>query len=202
MAQGTALLLLNPGARKAGGGNVEIADALRERGLTVIAESLDDPGGIAGIIVRHAESVDRVIVGGGDGTLGSATRPAVDAGLPLAILPLGTANNVARTLGIPDDLDTACDIAAGNERRRIDVGEVNGRCFLTAASFGLSVAITETLSSEAKRRWGALGTERASGAGAHPLGWRGAAHAHGAGGGGKRSLLRQCASRGRGCRDR
>jgi YegS/Rv2252/BmrU family lipid kinase len=156
MAVRTALLLLNPGARRAGGGRVELADALRQRGLTVIPQRLDDPDGVARIVARRVGSVDRVIVGGGDGTLGSATGPLLDAGLPLGILPLGTANNLARTLGIPEDVDTACDIAAGDERRRIDVGEVNGRCFLTAASFGLSVAITETLSSEAKRRWGAL----------------------------------------------
>lgn len=153
---GTALLLLNPGARKAGGGRVEIADALRERGLAVIAESLGDPAGLDHRIARHVRTVDRVIVGGGDGTLGAAARPVLDAGLCLGILPLGTANNVARTLGIPEDLDVACDIAAGETRRRIDVGVVNDRCFLTTASFGLSVAITESLSRKAKRRWGTL----------------------------------------------
>lgn len=153
---GPALLLLNPGARKAGGGRVEIADALSQRGLTVVAEALPDARGIGPLIARHRSVVDRVIVGGGDGTLSAATRPLLDAGLPLGILPLGTANNVARTLGIPDDLDLACDIAAGESRRRIDVGEVNDRCFLTTASFGLSVAITEALTSEAKRRWGAI----------------------------------------------
>lgn len=151
-----ALLLLNPGARKAGDGEVEIADALRARGLSVVLETLDDPRDLARIIARHAAAIDRVIVGGGDGTLGAAARPLIDAGLPLAILPLGTANNVARTLGIPDNLDAACDIAAGEERRCIDVGDVNGRCFLTTASFGLSVAITESLRGESKRRWGML----------------------------------------------
>lgn len=151
-----ALLLLNPGARKADDGRREIVAALRDRGLTVTAESLGGSATIAELVADHAAAVDRVIIGGGDGTLGTAARPLLDAGLPLGILPLGTANNVARTLGIPDDLDAACDIAAAGSRRRIDVGEVNDRCFLTTASFGLSVAITESLSSEAKRRWGAL----------------------------------------------
>lgn len=152
----TALLLLNPGARKAGGGRVEIADALGERGLTVIAETLGTSNRMVPLIARHASTIDRVIVGGGDGTLGTAAGPLLKAGLPLGILPLGTANNVARTLGIPDDLDAACDIVAGESRRRIDVGQVNDRCFLTTASFGLSVAITASLSSETKRRWGPL----------------------------------------------
>lgn len=152
----TALLLLNPGARKAGDDPNEVAEALRERGVTVIAESLESPDGVARVIARHATAVDRVIVGGGDGTLGAVTPALVETGLPLGILPLGTANNVARTLEIPADLGAACDIAAGESRRQIDVGEVNGHCFLTTASFGLSVAITEELSGEAKRRWGTL----------------------------------------------
>lgn len=152
----TALLLLNPGARKAGDDPEEIAAALRQRGLAIIAEELTDPDGVARTVARHAGSVDRVIVGGGDGTIGAVARPLVETGLPLGILPLGTANNVARTLEIPADLEAACDIAAGDARRRIDVGEVNGHVFLTTASFGLSVAITEELSHEAKQRWGAL----------------------------------------------
>lgn len=152
----TALLLLNPGARKAGSDHDSIADALRARGLTVLLESLDDVKAIPQIIARHASTVDRVIVGGGDGTLSTVARPLIDTRLPLGILPLGTANNVARTLGIPNDMKEACDIATADTRRRIDVGEVNDRCFLTTASFGLSVAITESLSSETKRRWGVL----------------------------------------------
>ena len=152
----TALLLLNPGARKGSASPQDAADTLRARGLDVRFEPLDDPRRAHALIHRHAATVDRVIVGGGDGTLSAVTRALIDTGLPLGILPLGTANNVARTLEIPVDLDAACAIAAGESRRRIDVGEVNGHCFLTTASFGLSVAITEALSSKAKQRWGAL----------------------------------------------
>ena len=152
----TALLLLNPGARKGAVSPSDAADALRARGLDVIFEPLDDPGRAHALIHRHATAIDRVIVGGGDGTLSAVTRALIDTDLPLGILPLGTANNVARTLDIPVGLEAAFDLAAGEARRRIDVGEVNGHCFLTTASFGLSVAITESLSHKAKQRWGAL----------------------------------------------
>jgi YegS/Rv2252/BmrU family lipid kinase len=150
------LLLLNPGARKVDDDPREVADMLRERGLDVVYKPFEDPQRIDEIIRQHAGAVDRVVVGGGDGTLGAATQSLVDTGLPLGILPLGTANNVARTLGIPDDFDRALDIAVGDVQRRIDVGAVNGRCFLTTASFGLSVAITEELTSDVKARWGRL----------------------------------------------
>ncbi len=129
---------------------------LCERGLDVVHEPLDDPANLDDLIRQYAPTVDRVIVGGGDGTLSAVTQAMIDTGLPLGIVPLGTANNVARTLNSPEDIDAALDIAAGDFRRTIDVGEVNGRCFLTTASFGLSVAITEELSSERKARWGRL----------------------------------------------
>jgi YegS/Rv2252/BmrU family lipid kinase len=50
----------------------------------------------------------------------------------------------------------ALDVACGESSRPIDVGLVNDRCFLTTASFGLSVAITEELTSDVKARWGRL----------------------------------------------
>ena len=95
-----------------------------------------------------------MIVAGGDGTLNAALQGLVEAGLPLGIIPLGTANNLARTLGIPSDPAGACEVIAAGHRRRIDLGWVNGRYFCTTASVGLSVQITEELSPEAKRRWG------------------------------------------------
>lgn len=152
----TSLLLLNPFARQANGSDAELEQALRTRGLMPITERLEGSADPSSIIAQHAAHIDRVIVAGGDGTIASVLRPAIDARLPLAIIPLGTANNVARTLDIPGDLDTACDIAAGASRRTIDVGEVNGHCFLTTASLGLSVDITVALTSETKQRWGVL----------------------------------------------
>jgi YegS/Rv2252/BmrU family lipid kinase len=97
-----------------------------------------------------------VIVGGGDGTLGAAVPGLVDTGLPLGIVPLGTANNLARTLGIPSDPEAACAVIAAAHRRRIDLGRVNDRYFFTTASLGLSVRITQELSPGMKRRWGAM----------------------------------------------
>lgn len=151
-----ALLLLNPNARQVGDESFDIATALRGLGLTVTEESIGNPAAIGDIICRHVGAVDRVIIGSGDGTLGASAQALVETGLPLGILPMGTANNVARTIGISDDLNEACTVAAGEFSRRIDVGEVNGHCYLTAASFGLSVAITDALSDEEKSRWGRL----------------------------------------------
>lgn len=151
-----ALLLINPGARRAGEGQEEVLRLLRSLGLEVVLEPAGEAGGIAEQVAQHQGAVDRVIVGGGDGTLHLALQGLVGTGLPLGILPLGTANNLARTLGVPTDPSEACRVIAHGHRRRIDLGWVNGRYFFTTASIGLSVRITEELSTESKRRWGPL----------------------------------------------
>jgi diacylglycerol kinase (ATP) len=149
-----ALLLVNPRARRGAEGAEEIAARLRRAGLDLIVERAGDPAAYAGLVRHHARSVDRVIAAGGDGSINLVVQTLVQVGLPLGIIPLGTANNMARTVGLPLDLEGAVAVAAGPHRRAVDLGRVNGRWFCTTASIGLSVQITEELSPEAKRRWG------------------------------------------------
>lgn len=79
----------------------------------------------------------RLIVGGGDGTL--ATAAALAAGSPVAIgiLPLGTMNLIARTIGMEADLGAAVKQLADAEVKPVDAGRANGRLFLHHVSFGL-----------------------------------------------------------------
>src|SRR3546814_14302779 len=74
-----------------------------ERDLDLRRELCPRPDDLQAAIRRAAGSVDLVVLGGGDGTLNSAAPAPVATGLPLGILPLGTANALARTLGIPQD---------------------------------------------------------------------------------------------------
>ena len=151
-----ALFLVNPRARRGSEGADDIAGRLRGLGLEVVVETTTEPGRFGELIRRHRGAVDRVVVGGGDGTLNAAAQILAEEPLPLGIVPLGTANNLARSLGVPSDVADACGAIAGGRRRRVDLGWVNGRYFCTTASLGLSVQITEELSPEAKRRWGPL----------------------------------------------
>lgn len=66
--------------------------------------------------------VDLVIAAGGDGLVGGVITHIVEAGLPLAILPLGTANDIARSLAIPQHLPTAIEVIATGHERQIDIG--------------------------------------------------------------------------------
>lgn len=96
--------------------------------------------------VDHAEAAahagaDRIAVAGGDGSIGCAAEAALAAGVPLAVIPTGTANDFARAMDIPLDVEEACALAArpGAPTRPVDLARAAGRPFLNAASTGLSV---------------------------------------------------------------
>jgi hypothetical protein len=73
-----------------------------------------------------AEGVDSFIVGGGDGTVSEVARELVGTPATLGILPIGTFNNIARSLGVPMDLSGACDLIIGGHIDTIDIGLLEG----------------------------------------------------------------------------
>ena len=83
---------------------------------------------------------ERVAVAGGDGTLGSAAELAGRLGVPLAVIPTGTANDFARACDLPSDLEAAAELAAtGAETRPMELGRLaDGRPFVNVASAGLA----------------------------------------------------------------
>lgn len=84
-----------------------------------------------------ARRVDAVVVGGGDGTVGTVAAVVAGTGVPLGILPLGTLNHFAKDLGLPLDVDGAAGVIAAAWTREVDVAEVNGRVFVNNSSIGL-----------------------------------------------------------------
>ncbi|WP_315790420.1 lipid kinase [Fischerella sp. JS2] len=149
-----ALLLVNRQSRQGQKRLSEVMSCLVEQGFELIAASAENPQHFSDVIRRYQHQVDLVIVGGGDGTLNAAVDTLVETNLPLGILPLGTANDLARTLKIPNSLSEASKVIATGKVQRIDLGEVNGKYFFNVASLGLSVKITQRLTKEVKRRWG------------------------------------------------
>ena len=153
---GRALLLANPRSRS-GGDPDTVAGLLREAGLDPLCPP--DTGGrdVAAAIRAHAAKVDRVVLAGGDGTMNAAAPALLETGLPFAIIPLGTGNDLARTLGVPEDPAAAARVAAEGRLRAIDVGLANDVPFFNVASVGFGVDLTRALTGDAKRRWGKLG---------------------------------------------
>ena len=112
---------------------------------------------IARDIVRLQHLADMIIVCGGDGSVSSSAMAVMESGLPLGIIPMGTANDLARTLAIPMDLRAAAEVIVRGATRTIDVGTVNGHAFFNVASIGLSTDLAKGLAPELKRRFGRLG---------------------------------------------
>ena len=115
------------------------------------------PNPVKPVIKAAMAKSPMVIVGGGDGTLSSAVDYFVGSDTIFAVLPLGTANSFARTLGLPLDLDGAIEVIAGGRRKRIDLGIINGDYFANAAALGLSPLIADTVPHNLKRWLGMAG---------------------------------------------
>ncbi len=82
-----------------------------------------------------AEGVQRVVVAGGDGTVCEAAEGLFGAGGgELAILPLGTGNDGARTLGVPTDLEAAARAATGGSSRSVDLITIGDHAVLNAVA--------------------------------------------------------------------
>jgi YegS/Rv2252/BmrU family lipid kinase len=152
-----ALLIVNAHSRS-GAAQLRLArQRLEAHGIEAVHRDCGDRSELSPLIVSHGSDVDLVAVGGGDGTLNAAALGVIDRRLPLGILPMGTANDLARTLGIPTDLDEAVRIIAEGHTRQIDLGLVNEEPFFNVASIGLSAELAQELTREMKRRWGRLG---------------------------------------------
>ncbi|WP_375453274.1 lipid kinase [uncultured Methylobacterium sp.] len=150
-----ALLICNPRARNGAIAIEAVRGALRAGGIEPVEPP---PGGdCRATIARHAGDVDLVILGGGDGTMNAAAAALVAAGLPLGILPLGTANDLARSLGLPLDPLAAARLITTAAPQPVDLGWVNGHYFFNVASIGFSAELAGDLTAESKRRWGTLG---------------------------------------------
>lgn len=121
-------------------------------GIPLTEIPADSPEDLDQQIRMHGRGYDTIVIGGGDGTLNAAADALLDLGRPLGILPLGTANDLARTLGLPQDPAAAARVIAAGHTRQIDLGRVNDRWFFNAASVGLPVAIARAHDPELKRR--------------------------------------------------
>lgn len=130
---------------------------VRDKGLRVTPRVTWEAGD-ATTFARDAvqAGVDAVVAVGGDGTVNEVVNGLVDTGVPLGVIPIGTANDFARQMNIPLDADHAMDVILRQPPRAIDVGEMNGRAFLNVSTGGIGAETTQETSSASKERLGSL----------------------------------------------
>ncbi|MGQ0813641.1 MAG: diacylglycerol/lipid kinase family protein [Gemmatimonadota bacterium] len=95
-----------------------------------------------------------VCVVGGDGSIAEAATGLVGTNLPLAVIPRGTANQVALNLGIPRAFEAAVETAVNGTPTPIDLGNIDGRAFALVAGAGYDAAVMAAATREMKERWG------------------------------------------------
>ncbi|NYH78785.1 YegS/Rv2252/BmrU family lipid kinase [Actinopolyspora biskrensis] len=99
---------------------------------------------------------DFVVIGGGDGTISSVVDVLAHTGVPMGLLPLGTANDFARTLEIPTDLEQACRTIAHGKVVDIDLGLCGNNYYANRASIGIGSNVATAMSPTLKKRIGSL----------------------------------------------
>lgn len=154
-----AALVVNTRSRRGQAGYRKAKHLLEERGIVLgAAYPVRDPSRFPEIVAQCvAEGYPLVILGGGDGSISASMDSFADRPVALGLLPLGTANSFARTLGIPVNLAHAVDVITGGKLVDVDLGRINGNCFANGAAVGLPSTIARVVPHSLKKIAGRLG---------------------------------------------
>ncbi len=114
----------------------------------------DDARGFASDAVK--DGIDLVVAWGGDGTVNRAAAAVAGTRVPLAIVPAGSGNGLARDLGVPLTPEAALEVAGAGATRAIDAGDLDGHLFFNVAGIGFDARIAARLAEPGARR-GLLG---------------------------------------------
>ncbi|HET6830018.1 MAG TPA: diacylglycerol kinase family protein [Solirubrobacterales bacterium] len=126
-------LIVNPDSGR--GGSERVAELLAAAGAEVEAFTVEGAAGAG-----RAGS-DRIAIAGGDGSIGPAAAAAGAAGVPLAVIATGTANDFATHFALPRAVERACELAVhGVETRHVELARAGARPFVNVASAGLAPA--------------------------------------------------------------
>jgi diacylglycerol kinase (ATP) len=142
-------VIVNPVAGRGGihGAIPHIRDVFAARGVTAFVETTsagEEKALAASAIVEGATTIVAV---GGDGTCSGIANAILQSGAPcrLAVLPSGTGNDFAKTLGVSDHSpEMIADLVVGGRETRIDVGLADGHHFLNSCGFGFDAAVLDT----------------------------------------------------------
>jgi len=157
---GRAALIVNTRSRSGEKVFFEALDLLQKMKVPLGATyAIRDPARLPEAVrevMSGGSGYETLILGGGDGSVSSVVDFLAYERVTLGLLPLGTANDFARTLGIPFDVESACDTIAKGKVVDVDLGLAGDNYLVNVASVGLGVGATEALTPWAKKNIGAL----------------------------------------------
>jgi diacylglycerol kinase (ATP) len=155
---GRAALVVNTRSRTGERAFFQAIDRLEELGIPLGATyAIRDPARLSETVREVIDDGHRLLIlGGGDGSVSSVVDFLAGRDVVLGLLPLGTANDFARTLEMPEDVESACQAIAGGKIVDVDLGLAGDNYYVNVASVGLSVGATRALSPWLKKSTGPL----------------------------------------------
>ena len=154
----SAALIVNARSRSGQAQFEQVCGLLDSLPFPVDAHAVDDPDKLEDVLAGAlAKQPDLVILGGGDGTISGLVDTLVGKDVVLGVLPFGTANSFARSLGIPLDMPGAVEVLATGAPRRIDLGMIDNDYYANCAALGLAPQIAQTVPHNLKRYLGRAG---------------------------------------------
>lgn len=154
----SAALVVNAKSRKGQRLFENTCELMKGLPYPVDAHAVEHPRDLEPTVRRAlAKRPDLLILGGGDGTVSGLVDLMVGHNVILGVLPLGTANSFARTLGIPIDIPGAVEVIRTGVPRRIDLGMIDKDYYANCAAMGISPQIAETVPHGLKKVLGRIG---------------------------------------------
>lgn len=128
------------------------------KGYSIIPFRISTEQNLEDAFIDIDNSYHHILGAGGDGTINQIINLMKEKNLdiPIAILPVGTANDFAKYIGMPGDIGEACDKILNGEIREIDLGKANDRYFINVFSFGLFTDISQKTPTHLKNTLGKL----------------------------------------------
>jgi YegS/Rv2252/BmrU family lipid kinase len=154
----SATVILNTRSSRTTRESGHVRTLLDQRGVAVDAfHEVDGTKPLLAAIKRARKAGARtLIIGGGDGTMTQSANELAHSKVTLGVLPLGTGNSFAMTLGIGEDLERAVDIIAAGRSDFVDLGRVNKRYFANFATVGFAAEVAAATNHDLKARIGPL----------------------------------------------
>ena len=137
----------------------QVINLHQEAGYTIVPYRIT-PGEDVGMALKDIKdgNYKHILIAGGDGTVDSVVNAMAKSGisLPIGILPVGTANDFSKFLGMPSDVEEACKQILSSEVKSVDLGSINDKYFVNVASTGLFTDVSQKTDVNLKNTIGKL----------------------------------------------
>ncbi len=153
-----ASLLINLDSRQGKKAYTEVMRSCQARGIEITATHKMGKGVDLYSLVRSIKRTqpELLIVAAGDGTVSRVVGYMEESSIEIGIIPLGTTNNFARSLGIPFVIEEAVALLTQCSAQKVDLGQVGQRNFANVVGIGISALVASNVTGAQKHRWGRL----------------------------------------------